>query len=136
MSAADNTHASNDAAHHSQAHGGHGHDEPHGSMREYMIGFGLSVILTAIPFWLIINHVIADKVTAGLVISAFAAVQVVVHMIFFLHMNGKVEGGWNLLALIFTAIVVLIVLSGSLWVMYHLQANMMPTMAQMQNLPG
>ena len=69
-------------------------------------------------------------------ISAFAAVQVVVHMIFFLHMNGKVEGGWNLLALIFTAIVVLIVLSGSLWVMYHLQANMMPTMAQMQNLPG
>jgi cytochrome o ubiquinol oxidase operon protein cyoD len=133
---ADTTHASNEAAHHSQAHGGHGHDEPHGSMREYMIGFGLSVILTAIPFWLIINHVIADKVTAGLVISAFAAVQVVVHMIFFLHMNGKVEGGWNLLALIFTAIVVLIVLSGSLWVMYHLQANMMPTMAQMQNLPG
>ena len=58
--------------------------------------------------------------------SAFAAVQIVVHMVYFLHMNAKSEGGWTMLALIFTLVLVVITLSGSLWVMYHLNSNMMP----------
>jgi cytochrome o ubiquinol oxidase operon protein cyoD len=53
-------------------------------------------------------------------------VQIVVHMVYFLHMNAKVEGGWNMLALIFTIVLVVITLSGSLWVMYHMNTNMMP----------
>jgi cytochrome o ubiquinol oxidase operon protein cyoD len=57
---------------------------------------------------------------------AFAVVQIVVHMVFFLHMNGRSEGGWTMLALIFTIILVVIALTGSLWVMYHLNTNMMP----------
>jgi cytochrome o ubiquinol oxidase operon protein cyoD len=60
-------------------------------------------------------------------------VQMVVHMIFFLHMNRRAEGGWSIMALIFTIVIVGIALSGSLWVMYHMNANMMPTedMSQM-----
>ena len=123
------------SADHVHAHGHDGHDEAHGSLKDYALGFALSVVLTAIPFWLIMDHVIADRTVAALVIAALAAVQVVVHMVFFLHMSGRVEGGWNLMALIFTGIVVVIVISGSLWVMFHLTANMMPTMTQMQNLP-
>ena len=46
--------------------------------------------------------------------------QIVVHMIYFLHMNAKSEGGWTMLALIFTLVLVVITLSGSMWVMYHL----------------
>ena len=61
---------------------------------------------------------------------ALAAVQIVVHMIYFLHMNSKSEGGWTILALIFTIMVVVIMLAGSLWVMYHLNHNMMPGMSQ------
>ena len=49
-----------------------------------------------------------------------ASVQIVVHMIYFLHMNTKSEGGWTFLALIFTLTLVVITLTGSLWVMYHL----------------
>ncbi len=67
------------------------------------------------------------------VILAFAAVQIVVHMVYFLHMNARSEGGWNLLALVFTAMLVVIALSGSLWVMYHLNDNMMPE--SMRNMP-
>jgi cytochrome o ubiquinol oxidase operon protein cyoD len=55
-------------------------------------------------------------------------VQVIVHMIYFLHMNSSAEGGWNMMALILTVILVGIVLSGSIWVMYHANANMMPGM--------
>lgn len=107
----------------------HGHDEAnHGSVKSYAIGFILSVILTAIPFWLVMGNVFKDSSTTAFVILGFAAVQIVVHMIYFLHMNSRSEGGWSLLALIFTIILVVIVLVGSIWVMYHLNHNMMPGM--------
>src|SRR3546814_20608090 len=61
--------------------------------------------------------------TATLVVLIFAFAQIFVHMIYFLHMNTSPEGGWNMLALIFTAVLVVITLAGSLWVMYHMNAN-------------
>lgn len=103
-------------------------------MSQYMTGFILSVILTAIPFWLVGSGVIADKSATAAVITLFAAVQIVVHMIYFLHMNTKSEGGWNFLALCFTIIVLVIAMSGSLWVMYHLNHNMMPGMQDMAQI--
>ena len=116
---------------HDHAHGG----AAHGSFRGYLIGFVLSVILTAIPFWLVMSGAIDDKQATAIVIMAFAVVQIVVHMVFFLHMNTASEGGWSMLALIFTLILVVIVLTGSLWVMYHLNANMMPGLHDMREMP-
>lgn len=101
-----------------------GHD--HGSRRSYLIGFALSVVLTAIPFWLVMGDVIADRTIATLVIMGFGVVQIFVHMVYFLHMNTKSEGGWTMMAALFTIIVIVIALSGSLWVMFHLNTNMMP----------
>jgi cytochrome o ubiquinol oxidase subunit IV len=69
-----------------------------------------------------------------LAIMGFALVQIVVHMVYFLHMNTRSQGGWTMMALIFTLILVVIALSGSLWVMYHLNVNMMPTM-DMRQMP-
>lgn len=113
---------------HAAAHAHEGHHEiemPHASMRDYIIGFLLSVILTAIPFWLVMTMPLSPG-TTGAIIMGFAVVQIVVHMIFFLHMTPKAEGGWSLTSLIFTVIVVVIMLAGSLWVMHHLNTNMMP----------
>jgi cytochrome o ubiquinol oxidase operon protein cyoD len=108
----------------------HGQDgasgAPHGTRKEYVLGFGLSVALTALPFWLIMAHVISSPVAATFTVMGLGFVQVIVHMTYFLHMNSRSQGGWNLLALLFTALLVLIVLSGSVWVMYHLNTNMMP----------
>lgn len=100
--------------------------EPHGSLRDYTIGFLLSVVLTAVPFWLVMGDVSWSKQTIAFVIMAFAAVQMVVHMVYFLHMTPKSEDGWTLTSLVFTLILVVITLAGSLWVMYHLDTNMMP----------
>ena len=112
----------------SEAHHAHsdGHGAGHGSFRGYMIGFVLSVVLTAIPFWLVMTKVIADRNTAVLVLGAFAVLQILVHMVCFLHMNGKVEGGWTLLSTIFTVVFVAIAIAGTLWVMFHMNSNMMP----------
>ena len=118
---------------HHTNHDHHGHDDhdghaDHGSLKSYAIGFLLSVILTAIPFWLVMGKVFDKSSTTAAVILGFAAVQIVVHMIYFLHMNTKSEGGWTMLALIFTVVLVVIMLAGSIWVMYHLNHNMMPGM--------
>ncbi len=116
-----------DHAHHQE------HDELHATLGGYMIGFGLSLLLTAIPFWLVMSGVIDSKQVIAAIITVFAAVQIVVHMIYFLHMNAKSEQGWTLLSLVFTILMVVITLSGSLWVMYHLNTNMMSSqdMSQM-----
>lgn len=111
---------------HSQTAHHDGHGPSHGSLRSYLTGFGLSVVLTAIPFWLVMSGVIDNKTVTAIVVMIFAAVQIVVHMIYFLHMNTRAEEGWTMMALIFTIIMVVIALSGSLWVMYHLNVNMMP----------
>lgn len=127
---------------HDHAEHGHGHQDhhgghaAHGTMGSYMIGFGLSVFLTAIPFWLVMTGFFANPQTTAIIIMAFAVVQIVVHMIYFLHMNTRSEGGWSMMALIFTLVLVVITLSGSMWVMYHLNHNMMPmSVGDMSQMP-
>lgn len=121
---AHNSHASH--GHDDHAHGGHDANEPHSTFSGYMTGFLLSIILTAIPFWLVMAKVISDRPTAVMVLGGFAVIQILVHMFYFLHMNGKVEGGWTLLSTIFTVVFVAIAIAGTLWVMFHMNANMMP----------
>jgi len=114
----------------------HGDGASHGSLKGYLKGFVLAVLLTAIPFWLVMGKAFDRSTTTAVVILGFAAVQIVIHMVYFLHMNTKSEGGWTLLALLFTLMLVVIALSGSLWVMYHLNQNMMPSsMHDMRNMP-
>jgi cytochrome o ubiquinol oxidase operon protein cyoD len=120
-------------AHHGHSHG---HEAGHGSFKSYMTGFILSVILTAIPFWLVMGDVLDSKVATIAAIMIIGAIQIVVHMVYFLHMNTKSEGGWTMMALIFTVIIVAIALIGSLWVMHHLNTNMMVMSPEMmKNLP-
>ena len=123
----------------------HGEDSAHGpehgsgfhaTLKDYLTGFVLSVVLTALAFWLVMGKVLAGSGTTTLVILSLAVVQIVVHVIYFLHMNARSEGGWSMLALIFTLVLVVIALAGSLWVMYHLNQNMMPVSPQqMRNMP-
>lgn len=124
------------SAHEMNHHDHHGDVGPHSSFSGYMIGFVLSIVLTAIPFWLVMSGMIAQRSTGILVLGAFAVVQILVHMVFFLHMNGKVEGGWTLLSTIFTVVFVAIAIAGTLWVMYHMNSNMMPGHAPMTHSPG
>jgi cytochrome o ubiquinol oxidase operon protein cyoD len=120
-------------------HGDHGAGDGggfHATLKDYLAGFVLSVILTAIPFWLVMGKVLGSPGITTLLILSLAVVQIVVHVIYFLHMNARSESGWSMLALIFTLTLVVIALAGSLWVMYHLDHNMMPVSPQqMRNMP-
>lgn len=102
----------------------------HGSsIRIYLIGFLLSVVLTAIPFWAVMTHAFADPLATSALIVAAAIAQILVHTVCFLHVNSRAEGGWTLMAYAFAAVLVLICISGSLWIMHHLNSNMMPLAA-------
>lgn len=129
MSAGDTHPAAAHAAHghgHGDGHGHDSHDAPHGSFESYVTGFVLSVILTVVPFFMVMARPIdsAGYTAAIVLICAFA--QILVHMIYFLHMTPKAEGGWLLLSTAFTIILVVITLAGSLWIVFHLNGNMMP----------
>ena len=128
---------------HAPAHGGdhgHGHGHAvaagHGSRRDYVTGFLLAGALTAVPFWLVMSRHGESPALIAIIVMGLAMVQVVVHMVYFLHMNRRAEGGWTLMALLFTILLLGIVLSGSLWVMHHLDVNMMPMSPQdMRQMP-
>lgn len=116
----------------------HSHDDTHGhgSRRSYLTGFALSALLTAVPFWLVMTGAIANAQVAAAIIIGLAIVQILVHTFFFLHINTRAEGGWTLMALVFALVMITIVISGSVWIMYHLNSNMMPmTPASMPSAP-
>ncbi|EOG1985057.1 TPA: cytochrome o ubiquinol oxidase subunit IV [Proteus mirabilis] len=96
----------------------------HGSMKSYLIGFILSVILTVIPFWMVMEGT-ATTATILWTVVGMAVVQIVVHLVCFLHMNTSSEERWNVIAFLFTLLIIGIVVIGSLWIMYNLNINMM-----------
>jgi len=99
----------------------------HGSVTSYLVGFVLSVILTAIPFALVMSHAAPATILIPSVIG-IGVIQIVVHLVCFLHMNTRSSQLWNNAAFAFAVIIVGILVVGSLWIMYHLNMNMMPGM--------
>jgi len=91
--------------------------------RQYVLGFGLSIITTLTSFYLVSRQILAgwDLVYA---IVGLALLQVIIQLLCFLHVGHEKEPRWNLLALDFTLIVVVIVVIGTLWIMDHLNYHM------------
>ncbi|WP_058911542.1 cytochrome o ubiquinol oxidase subunit IV [Entomohabitans teleogrylli] len=96
----------------------------HGSVKTYMTGFILSIILTVIPFWMVMNGTASQGAILGTVLVT-AVVQILVHLVCFLHMNTSSEERWNLTAFIFTVLIIAILVVGSIWIMWNLNYNMM-----------
>lgn len=112
--------------------------ETHATYKSYSIGFGLSVVLTVVPFWIVLGDVTDNLLISLPVIFSFGAAQMLVHIYYFLHVTFKAEEGWLAMSLIFTIVLLVIVLVGSIWVMLHLHENMMPAHEQIErvrNLP-
>ena len=109
---------------HPVAHSEHAHEADHGSVKSYLVGFMLSVILTAIPFWAVMTGQF-DKVTTIWLVVFMAIVQVVVHLKYFLHLNFSVAGRANTFAFLFTALIIVMVVGLSVWIIYSANAMMM-----------
>ena len=99
---------------------------PRASGTDCNIGFLLSVILTLIPFGLVMTDAFEDTVSTALIIMGLGVLQIIVHMVYFLQMNRRAERSWTLPALIVTVLLVAILLVGTLWGMPPLEGNAVP----------
>ncbi len=94
------------------------------SVKSYLMGFMLSVVLTAIPFWAVITHHFDKPVTLGLVLVT-AVIQIVVHLKYFLHLDFSKEGKLNTFSFLFTALIIVMVVGLSVWIIYAANDLMM-----------
>jgi len=99
------------------------HNAGHGTVSSYATGFILSVLFTITPFMVVINHVMTGWMLTFTLIG-FAISQLLVQLIFFLHLGRESKPRWNILVFLFAALVVLIVVVGSLWIMNNLDYHM------------
>lgn len=99
---------------------------PRASGTDCNIGFLLAVILTLIPFGLVMTDAFEDTATTALIVMSLGVVQIIVHMVYFLQMNRRAEGSWVLPAFIVTVLLVAILLVGTLWGMAPLDGNAVP----------
>lgn len=99
----------------------------HGSLRSYVTGFLLALVLTAVAFWLVMTAAAPTPILL-VAILMLAAVQIVAHLRYFLHIDGSAEKRWTLVSLLLAILVVAIVVMGSLWVIRELNSHMMPWM--------
>ena len=95
-----------------------------GTIRTYASGFVLAIVLTAIPFGLVIYGALSRPAVIAVIISA-AVVQVIVHLHYFLHVNASSRARWNVLALLFTILIMTLIVGGSIWIMSHLDYRLM-----------
>ncbi|WP_028293471.1 cytochrome o ubiquinol oxidase subunit IV [Oceanobacter kriegii] len=101
------------------------HEEGHGSYSDYVIGFVLSVILTVIPFGLVMTGAL-EKSTTLITVVVFAIVQIAVHLKYFLHLSFKTEeGAINLMTFLFSALIIVLVVGLSIWIIYASNYMMM-----------
>ncbi|MBD8008602.1 MULTISPECIES: cytochrome o ubiquinol oxidase subunit IV [Acinetobacter] len=98
--------------------------ESHGNVKQYTVGFILSIILTVIPFGMVMAGGFG-RGTLITVIAITAVAQILVQLIYFLHMNSSSEQRWNVIAFVYTILTIAILLVGSVWIMNYLHYNMM-----------
>ncbi len=90
-----------------------------------LIGLGLATLLTIVSFF-IARTTLVWQPSIPVALAVLAIAQMGVHLVFFLHITTGPDNTNNVLALAFGVLIVFLVITGSLWIMAHLNANMMP----------
>lgn len=97
----------------------------HGSYLSYTVGFVLSIVFTLAAYFLVVDKVLSGRQLV-LAIVGLAVAQLFVQLVFFLHLGRESRPRWNQMTFWFAALVVVIVVFGSIWIMENLDYNMMP----------
>ena len=99
--------------------------ESKGSFKSYTAGLIVSIILTGIAFGMVMQGRGMPRGAVFAVIFAAAMVQILVHLRYFLHLDASSSSRWNVMALVFTLLIMILFVGGTLWIMYDLNYRMM-----------
>jgi cytochrome o ubiquinol oxidase subunit IV len=91
---------------------------------QYCIGFVSSLVLTFTAYLLVVGNTV-EGLSLLLILGGLALIQMIVQLIFFLHVGSETRPRFRLFSLVFMTIVLVIIVGGSLWIMHHLNYNMM-----------
>lgn len=97
----------------------------HGTIKAYVIGFILSLIFTAIPYYLVVNKVTSGNILLAIILG-FAVLQMLVQMLFFVHLGRGPKPLYNVVFLGLTVVTIMVVVGGSIFIMNNLHYNMPP----------
>lgn len=95
------------------------------NLKSYIVGFALSVILTLSAYFAVIDNLLKGDILIA-TIFVIAIAQLIVQLVFFLHLGQESKPRWNLVIFISTIGLVFIIVIGSIWIMNHLNYNMSP----------
>ena len=95
-----------------------------GTFNSYTTGFILSIVLTAIPFAVVVQGMLSHQATLIAIVVA-AIGQIIVHLYCFLHMGASSRARWYVLAMLFALLIMLLIVGGTIWIMYHLNYRLM-----------
>jgi len=99
------------------------------AIRTYLYGLGLAILLSVASFWAVHTDLIYGP-SVPVAIAVFAVAQMGIHLVFFLHITTAPDNTNNVLALAFGLLIAGLVVFGSLWIMQHLNHNLMPMSLQ------
>lgn len=112
----------NDKAHTTQTH----HSGDHGTVASYVIGFILSLVFTFVPYHLVVNKVMNGSTLLSFILG-IALLQMFVQIFFFLHLGRGPKPLYNIIFFGATAVTILVVVAGSIFIMNNLYTNMAPS---------
>ncbi len=98
---------------------------PSGTLATYLLGFVLAVVLTAVPFALVMTSTVSAT-PAVVILVVFAAAQMVVHLVFFLHLDRWSAQRHAIAVFLYTVIILTVLIGATVWIMYHLATNLAP----------
>jgi cytochrome o ubiquinol oxidase subunit IV len=93
-----------------------------GGVKSFVLGLLLALFLTVIPFIV----VMASSAPRPALIVAFGIAQIIVHAVFFLYVNGSAQKRRNVLLVLFSALVIVVIVAGSMWIMRNPGHHMLP----------
>lgn len=97
------------------------------SFKPSIIGFVASFALMVAAYRIVMHgHLTGETLLCTII--GLGALQVFLQLIFFFHLGLESKPHWNTITLLFTILVVLIIFGGTLWIMNHLDYNLMPKM--------
>lgn len=102
----------------------------------YLIGFLLSIVLTIAAYLLVVNEGLRDKIAPAavvIILSLLASAQLIVQLLFFLHLGDESKPRWRLMSFIFAFTILGIIVFGSLWIMFDMNSRMMMSPTDMIN---
>ncbi len=95
-----------------------------GSFKSYLTGFILALILTAIPFALVMSGALSASAALAVIFIA-GVVQILAHLHYFLHVDTASTARWNIVALLFTIAIMILFVGGTIWILFNLYHRMM-----------